>query len=449
MTRTALILRLGRLRLRRSAAAVAALLLMGVAVDARAADVSSPGRPVRSAADATTVPARSVLPDTHPAPWVGAWTTALTPPGSSGQSAEGFTDRTLRMVVHLSAGGDQFRLRFSNAYGERPLDVGPVTVARRAKDAAVVPGTLRRATFLHEPSTTVPVGAEAVTDPVRLSVRADTDLVVSFRLPTTTGPTTWHPWASQTSYISTSGDHTADASGAAFPERTTSWFFLRAVDVAGARAAGTVVAFGDSITEGGATTTDTNQRWPDVLARRLAQLPPSRRLSVVNAGIGGNRLLTDAGPTGAGANNLGRSAESRFDRDALTLPAVRDVIVSLGNNDLGSNAGVHPGEPLTASQLIAGFGRLAARARAAGARVHLATITPNGKLDARAEKIRTEVNQWIRSGDADGSVIDFDAAVRDPADPHRLLPAYNSGDTVHPNDAGLRAMAECVRLSTL
>ncbi|MEV0263357.1 SGNH/GDSL hydrolase family protein [Streptomyces sp. NPDC050617] len=385
--------------------------------------------------------------------WVGGWGTAMTPPGTSGYSATGFADRTLRMVERLSAGGSAVRLRLTNAYGTSPLDLGAVTVARRAKGAAVEPGSSREVRFGGQRSTTVPAGAEAVSDPVPLSTKADTDLVVSVYLPTATGPTTWHPWAKQTSYLSTAGaeagDHTGDVSGAAFGEKTTSWFFLDGVDVLAHRAEGTVVAFGDSITEGGVTANDSNRRWTDELGRRLAARPGGQRLSVVNKGIGGNRVLTDAGTQGQGNRNLGNSAESRFARDALGQTRVSDIILLEGTNDLGSNAGVHPGTPLTADQLIAGLGRLAQRAHAAGLRVHGGTITPNGKLDARAERMREDVNRWIRTGGAFDTVVDFDAALRDPADPHRMLPAYDGGDTVHPNDAGLRVMARTVNLSAL
>ncbi|MFH8982487.1 GDSL-type esterase/lipase family protein [Streptomyces varsoviensis] len=383
--------------------------------------------------------------------WVGGWGTAMTPPGSSGYSATGFADRTLRMVERLSAGGSAVRLRLSNAYGTSPLDLGAVTVARRAKGAAVEPGSGRVVRFGGQRATTVPAGAEAVSDPVPLATRADTDLVVSVHLPTATGPTTWHPWAKQTNYLSGAGagDHTGDVSGSAFGEQTTSWFFLDGVDVLAPRAKGTVVAFGDSITEGGVTANDSNRRWTDELGRRLAARPGGQRLSVVNKGIGGNRVLTDAGTQGQGNRNLGNSAESRFGRDALAQTRVSDIIVLEGTNDLGSDAGVHPGTPLTAAQLIAGLDRLARRAHAAGARVHGGTITPNGKLTARGERMREDVNRWIRNGGAFDTVVDFDAALRDPADPHRMLPAYDGGDTVHPNDAGLRVMARTVELSAL
>ncbi len=398
-------------------------------------------------ADASSADTQSA--DARSPHWVGGWGTAMTPPGLSGYSATGFADRTLRMVEHLSAGGGAVRLRLTNAYGTSPLDLGAVTVARRAKGPAVEPGSSRVVRFGGQRSTTVPAGAETVSDPVPLVTKADTDLVVSVYLPTATGPTTWHPWAKQTNYLAGSGDHTGDLSGSSFGEKTTSWFFLDGVDVLAHRAQGTVVAFGDSITEGGVTANDSNRRWTDELGRRLAARPGGQRLSVVNKGIGGNRVLTDAGTQGQGNRNLGNSAESRFARDALEQTRVSDIIVLEGTNDLGSNAGVHPGTPLTADQLIAGLGRLAQRAHAAGLRVHGGTITPNGKLDARGERMREDVNRWIRTGGAFDTVVDFDAALRDPADPHRMLPAYDGGDTVHPNDAGLRVMARTVNLSAL
>ncbi|MFF2922390.1 SGNH/GDSL hydrolase family protein [Streptomyces celluloflavus] len=405
-----------------------------------------PAVPGRTAVPSGAVPA-AARPPHH---WVGGWATALTPPGSSGLSATGFADRTVRMVVHLAAGGDRLRLRLSNAYGTRPLDLGAVTVARRSAGAATVPGTRRAVTFGGQRSAAVPVGAEAVSDPVPLRVAADRDLVVSVHLPTPTGPTTWHGWAKQTNYLSTPGDHTGDEDGTAFPEEATSWFFLHGVDVSSTVAAHTVVAFGDSITEGGAIPDEVNLRWPDILARWLAGgARPGRGLSVVNAGIGGNRLLSDAGTAVEGRINLGVNAEARFARDVLDRPAVSAAIVLLGTNDLGSDSGVHPGSGLTSGELIAGLASLANRAHAAGIALHAGTITPNTKLTPAAERIRVTVNRWIRTGHAFDSVIDFDAALRDPAAPQRLLPGYDSGDGVHPNIAGMRTMAQTVDLSTL
>ncbi|ARF54044.1 SGNH/GDSL hydrolase family protein [Streptomyces gilvosporeus] len=381
--------------------------------------------------------------------WVGGWATALTPPADRGRSVAGFTHRTLRLVVHLSVGGDLVRLRLSNLYGTRPLDLGAVTVARRARGAATEPGTGRRVTFAGRRSATVPVGAELVSDPVRLSVHADRDLVVSIHLPTATGPTTWHAGAKQTSYLSHRGDHTADQSGSAFTRRLLSWYFLEGVDVATTTADRTVVAFGDSLTEGGHIPYDVNQRWPDVLARRLAGARRGRGLSVVNAGIGGNRLLSDVGTGADGRIHLGVNGEARFARDVLRQTAVSDVIVLLGTNDLGSRAGVHRHHRVTSGQVIAGLAALANRAQAAGVALHAGTIIPNALLTRAGERMRMQVNHWIRTTRTFDGMVDFDAAVRDPAAPRRLRPRYNSGDGVHPNPAGMHAMAQAVDLSTL
>ncbi|MFF4955355.1 SGNH/GDSL hydrolase family protein [Streptomyces chattanoogensis] len=382
--------------------------------------------------------------------WVGGWAAALTPPGRRGRSLHGFARRTLRLVVHLSVGGDRIRLRLSNLYGTRPLDLGAVTVARRGKGAATEPGTGRRVTFAGRRSATVPVGADVVSDPVHLTVHADGDLVVSIHLPTATGPTTWHGGAKQTSYLSTRGDHTADESGSAFHRRLLSWFYLAGVDVATTDADRTVVAFGDSLTEGGSIPDNVNLRWPDVLARRLARA--GRRgpgLSVVNAGIGGNRLLSDVGTGADGRIHLGVNAQARFTRDVLQQTAVSDAIVLIGTNDLGAGAGVHRGARLTSGQVIAGLAALANRAHAAGIALHAGTIIPNARLHPAGERMRAHVNHWIRSGGAFDSVVDFDAALRDPEAPRQLRPRYNSGDGVHPNTAGMHAMAQAVDLSVL
>ncbi|MFD5386016.1 GDSL-type esterase/lipase family protein [Streptomyces sp. NPDC127074] len=381
--------------------------------------------------------------------WVGGWAAAAGPPGTSGPSATGFTDRTLRLVVHVGAGGSALRIRLSNEYGTTPLDIGAATVATRGAGAAAAPGTRHTVTFGGRPATTVPAGARTVSDPVGLNTKPDTDLLVSLHLPGPTGPATYHGWAKQTSYVSTAGDHTADDTAAAYPTTTTSWFYLQGVDVSTRDAGGTVVAFGDSITEGGLTANDSNRRWTDDLSRRLVKLPRGHRPTVVNAGIGGNRVLTPGGYNGSGSINLGDSAQARFGRDALEQPGVRAVIFLEGTNDLGGLHGPHPGEQLTAAHLTAGISALAARAHAAGLRFHCGTITPNGKLGDVGEKIREQVNTWLRGTSVCDGVIDFDHALRDPADPHHLLPAYDAGDGVHPTDAGLKAMADTVDLRLL
>jgi lysophospholipase L1-like esterase len=384
-----------------------------------------------------------------PARWVGAWANAEEPPATAGMSATGFTNQTLRMVAHVSAGGAAVRIRLSNLYGTTPLDIGAVDVAARAGGAATVPGTRRVVSFSGRSATTIPRGAQAVSDPVTFPVAADTDVVVSVYLPTATGPATYHNWAHQTNYVSTAGDHTAEDAAAAFPTSMTSTFFLQGVDVSSTTAAGTVVAFGDSITEGGYTAADSNLRWPDDLGRRLAALPRGHQLSVVNEGIGGNNVLTDGGVALDGTVNLGVSAEARFGFDALAQAGVRDVIFMEGTNDIGLFQGVHPGENLTADQLIAGVQNMVAAAHAAGVAIYGGTITVAGRNNAAEEAIREQVNSWIRTSGAFDGVVDFDQVLRDPANPQQLLPAYDSGDHLHPNDAGMQAMANAVKIDAL
>ncbi|MFD9739445.1 SGNH/GDSL hydrolase family protein [Umezawaea sp. NPDC059074] len=385
--------------------------------------------------------------------WVGAWATSPTTVPASDTTT--FEDQTLRQVVHLSVGGTSVRVRLSNEFGTAPLVIGEAHVARRAGTAAAVdPRTDRRLTFGGRPSVTVPPGAPLLSDPVALSVVADSDLVVSIHLPRRTPATTVHAFPFQDGYVA-AGNVTgsADLTPTAVLGK---WHFLTGVSVTG-RATATVVAFGDSITDGAETTRGANKRWPDVLARRLQADPVLRRLGVVNAGISGNRLLHDPNPPAghpaeAYANYFGQAALRRFDRDVLAQPGVQHVVVLLGVNDLG-----HPGtsapesERVTARDIIDAHRQLVARAHAQGLRVHTGTITPFkndtfGFYSPENEAARQTVNRWIRtSGEPDG-VVDFDRALRDPADPERLLPAYDSGDHLHPNDAGMAAMAAAVPL---
>jgi lysophospholipase L1-like esterase len=297
-----------------------------------------------------------------------------------------------------------------------------------------------------------------LSDPVDLDVPALSDLAVSLYLPGTVQATTIHGSAFQTNYVSLAGDFTGAAT---LPtQRTiTSWPFLTEVDVS-APGAGAIVALGDSITDGAVTTVDANRRWPDLLSLRLqttrdqATSPALRalnsRLGVVNRGIGGNRLLRDPGEQPL----FGRAALARFDRDVLATAGVRHLIVLIGINDIG-----HPGtgtipvsEAVTAQDLIAGYRQLIARAHTKGIPVYGATLTPfEGTIfpnyySPEKEAVRQAVNNWIRSSDEFDGVIDFDRAVRDPAHPTRMLPAYDSGDHLHPNDLGMQAMANAIPL---
>jgi lysophospholipase L1-like esterase len=371
-------------------------------------------------------------------PRSGTWEAAMSTGGPS------FTDRTLRMVVHTSIGGTGLRIRLTDRYSTSDLRVGSVYVAEQEAGAHGYPGTVHQALFGGHGSTVIPAGTDRLSDVVPMTVPAGRNLLVSFYLPGTTGPSMFHRESYQTSYLSTDGrDHAADRGGKAFPRTTTSWYYLSGLDVASPTAAGTVVAFGDSITDGYHSTFDADRRWPDELARRLAAQPGGPRLGVVDAGIAGNRLLTQApqiyrGPAGT----------QRFAHDALDQPGVRDVIVLEGVNDLSNDIDA-AGRPLTATDLENGYRTLIAEAHQAGVRVIGATILPYSRLDPAMQAVREQVNTWIRESGAFDAVADFDRAVRDPAHPTAMLPAYDSGDHLHPDDAGMRAMAASVDLATL
>ncbi|WP_019813178.1 SGNH/GDSL hydrolase family protein [Saccharomonospora saliphila] len=373
--------------------------------------------------------------------WVGSFSAAMTTAAESGPSAEGFTDTTLRQVAHLSVGGDAVRLRLSNVYGEKPLRIASVTVAPRddvdAGTPDVDPGRLRLVTFDGGEMVTVPAGAQWVSDPVPLTVADDTDLVVSMHLPGPTGPATTHQAGYATSFQAP-GEATTD-SGAAFTRLDTARYFLAGVDTV-TRSRGSVVFFGDSITDGVDSTVDANLRYPDQFADRLLRRPGPRQCGVLNAGISGNRLLTDAGAAG-------ESALARFSRDVLAQSGVRSVVLLEGINDIGTSGGsVEPDE------VIAVYRQLIDRAHDAGIRVVGATLTPfeGASYHTKAgEADRQAVNHWIRTSGAFDDVVDFDAVVRDPDDPSRIRPAYDQGDHLHPNDAGFAAMAEAVGLRSV
>ncbi|MFB7497203.1 SGNH/GDSL hydrolase family protein [Streptomyces sp. NPDC056161] len=370
---------------------------------------------------------------------VSAWSPSMTTGGPS------FSDQTVRMVVHSSVAGSGARITLSNRYSATPLDATAVDVAVQASGGSAVRGTFRNVTFGGSRHVTVPPGEEAVSDIVPISVSAGENLLVSLYVPGTTGMSTWHSDAFDTTYIA-SGNHTGDDTADAFGTTTTSWYYLAGLDVVSPTAKGTVVAFGDSITDGYHSSTGTYTRWPDFLGRRLEDQAGPQRLSVVDAGIGGNRVLTDV-------PNLwqGVSALKRFRHDALGRPGVRDVILFEGINDIGNNAGPGGGA-LTAEDLIDGYRTLIDEAHAADVDVIGATLMPdegNGYHTPAAEAIRQSVNRWIRTSGAFDGVIDFDKTMRDPAHPTALNPAYDSGDHIHPNDAGMKAMADAIDLRLL
>jgi lysophospholipase L1-like esterase len=383
--------------------------------------------------------------------WTATWGTAPTGPGTPPVPAESFADETLRQIVHTSAGGRSVRVRLSNEFGTTPLVIGAARVARSTGGSGIAGD--RRLTFGGRSSVRVPPGARLDSDPVALPVEAGSDLAVSLHLPRPTRGETVHGSAFQRNYV-VPGNATREAR-LVDPRVLTSWFFLTGVSVTGAAGGGAIVAFGDSITDGAITTVDANRRWPDLLAARLRA--DGRRSGVVNAGIGGNRLLYDGrtrpGEFGGIGPLFGPSALARFDRDVLSRPGVRYVVVLLGINDIGQPTSIAPPEEaVTVRELIAGYRRLIARAHAHGVVAVGATLTPfegttiPGYHSAANEAKRSAVNRWIRTSGEWDAVLDFDRAVRDPGRRVRMLPAYDSGDHLHPNDAGMRAMADAIPL---
>jgi lysophospholipase L1-like esterase len=382
-------------------------------------------------------------PPPPPARWVGTW--ASVPTETPATATPVVTDETERQVVHTSVGGSELRLRLTNEFGTTPLRIGAVHVARRATGTEIVPSTDRTVTFGGLRSPTIPAGAPLVSDPVRLSLPARTDLVVSIHLPGPTPVTSLHNFAYQENVVA-AGDVTDDR---AVTGRTiTQWYFLSGVSVRTTqRHAAAIVALGDSITNGFETRVGANHRWPDLLAQRLPGT------GMLNLGVAGNRLLHDPNPT-PGAEGFaaffGQSALRRFDRDVLAQPGARHVIVLLGVNDLGHpGTTAPPSETVTAQEIVGAHRQLIARAHAAGLTIHGGTILPFkgdtlGFHSPENEAKRQAVNHWIRTSREYDGVVDFDAAVRDPADPQRLRAAYDSGDHLHPNDAGMAALAAAV-----
>ena len=387
--------------------------------------------------------------------WVTTWATAqqlaptrlpfgrgeLVQPPPAARVPATLKDQTVRMIAHASLGGRRVRVSLANALEKPTLKVGAAHIALRANGAAIVPASDRALTFGGRPSTVVPPGTMVVSDPVDLTVPALADLAVSVYLPEETGLPTVHPDGMHTAYI-TGGNATGSAALKA-DATTTAYLWLGSVDVLAPAEAGAVVAFGDSITDGVGVTLDTDRAWPSLLAATLAAGGPAGARSVVNVGLSGNRLLRPG---------FGVSALARFDRDVLGHAGVRWMTVLLGINDITFPAvpGAAPGEAVTADDLIWGFQQIIERAHRHGIRVAGATIMPvegvNTYTDA-GERIRQDVNRWIRTSKAYDAVIDFDAAVRDPAHPGRLRADFDPGDHVHPNDAGNRAMAAAIDAS--
>jgi len=398
-----------------------------------------PGGPPAPTPAAQPAPAPSGTPASNGAP---AAPPAAPPGGGRGGFVPPVTlsNQTIRQIVHTSIGGSRVRVVLSNAFGTAPIDVGGAHVALRDKDNTIATGSAKPLTVGGSNAFTLLAGATAVSDPIDLTVPPLSDLVIDLYVPKDVGldasPVTTHNGASQTNSVSETGNHSGETAPAV-GTRAGAWFMIARVEVTAPQNTGAIVTFGDSITDGARSTADMNARWPDQLARRLAARK-GPGFAVLNAGISGNRVLGD----GAGV-----SALARFDRDVLMQTGVTHVVVMEGINDIG----IARSNPTPSAQdLINGHKQLIERAHARGLKIYGATLTPYegaAYFSPEGEAKRQALNEWIRTSGAYDGVIDFDKATRDPAAPTKFNPAYDSGDHLHPSDAGYKAMGDAVDLS--
>ena len=385
--------------------------------------------------------------------WVGSWASAQMATGPNDRLPDALPaatlhDFTLREIVHLSIGGSQLRVRLANDFSAEPLRIAAVHVARSRSltTGEIDPATDRALTFAGRDAVAIPAGAEYVSDPVALAMPARSDLAVTLYFAAPPASQTTHPGSHADSYLAAGNQLSAAVLQSAQP--VEHWYFLAAVDVrTAARAARAIVCLGDSITDGHASTLNGNDRWPDDLAARLQASAATREVGVLNEGIGGNRVLLD----GAGPNAL-----ARFDRDVLGQSGARYLIVLEGINDLGVLTHAQPmpsaDHERMVRRLIAAYEQIVLRAHAHGLKVMGATITPDGGANYYhpgpvADTDRQAINAWIRAPGHFDAVVDFDRAIRDPAQPERMLPVYDSGDHLHPSPAGYKAMAAAIPLA--
>ena len=380
--------------------------------------------------------------------WVGTWAASQQIPEPQNSLApDDLRDATLRQIVHLSLGGATLRVHLSNAFGTAPLHLASVHIALplAADSARIDPSTDKALTFAGSADVTIPAGAEYISDPIDFPVAPLSNLAITLHFDQPPTQETCHPGSRSTSYLV----HGDQVSAADLPDakKIDHWYQLAAIDVTAPSGAASIITLGDSITDGHASTTNGNDRWPDVLARHLQASPATRNLGVLNQGIGGNHMLIDG---------LGPNVLARFDRDVLAQTGAKYVILLEGVNDLGglTREGEVPQRQhdLLVHRILAAYQQVILRAHARGIKVIGATILPYTGSDyyhpgPQSEADRQAINQWIRAAGHFDAVIDFDQLLRDPAHPDRLLPAYDCGDHLHPSPAGYRVMGEAIPLS--
>lgn len=372
--------------------------------------------------------------------WTGTWGAALVTPSTGGVSNRGFNNESVRMSVRTSVAGQAVRIRLGNPYGVQATQLGHATVALPKTDTPerydVDPATIRELTFAGSKSANLYRGGDVLSDPVPLAVPALQELIVTLYLPSVTGSVSWHWQARQNSYIY-AGDQTLNAEGTGFTLTTTSWYLLAGVDVLNTEAYGSVVVYGDSISDGFTSTFGANTRWPDYLAARIVNTTPSLLdPGVLNQAISGNQVVRESS---IGAN--GKSAMARLDADVYGQTGVRSVIIQLGTNDALND--------VPAAEIIEGLHQLGVQMKERGLRTVALTIVPfEGWLTWTPEReaIRQQVNTWLRSSTVFGAVIDLDTVLADPANPTRIRAEYDSGDHIHPNDTGSQAIAAAIPL---
>ncbi|WP_027802074.1 SGNH/GDSL hydrolase family protein [Paraburkholderia dilworthii] len=388
-----------------------------------------------------------------PARWVTAWATALQPIPQRADlpplyRAPEVAGRTVRQIVYPTLSGKSARIHLSNQYGKTPLVIEDLRIARSAGGAATAVSGGARVTFSGNSAVSVPPGRELDSDPVAMDITGGAAYALSAFMGPEQRIAAWHRVANQVNYVSGPGDHAADAADEAFRGRFTQYVWATGLSVEAVPGSTAIAGIGDSITDGMRSSLNQNRRWTDVLARRLATAG-SRPTAVVNLGISGNRLLNDS-PC------YGEALTTRFGRDVLERPGVKAVVLLIGINDINfaampARSGLDcdfPHASVTAADLIAGYQRVIAAARHAGVKVFGGTLTP-ASLPPQRESIRLVVNQWIRSSHAFDGVVDFDAALRNPAQPDHLQRRFDSGDHIHPGDAGYAAMGEAVPVDAL